>query len=508
MLKVKFLLSTAITVGSIVASFSQPVMAADENTLTVAVAQDPGSWDPIDTYLVNWSVVANDMFDGLTARGADLKLKPALATHWEYRNDKQTIRFYLRHDVTFQNGEAFNAQAVKYTFERLLADKASPQRSNYTAIKSVDVIDDYTVDLNLGHPDPVLLTKLAGYGAMIVPPQYIKKHGDDYFNTHPVGTGPFQMSEYQPNVSATLTRNPHFWGDQPKLKTIVNRFIKEPATQVAELQSGNVDIITAMPISLIEKVQKNDQLKVESHTGPYTYALRFNTQSGITKDPRVREALIRAVDRKAIIQAILMGQAQPIASFQSALSFGYDSELKPLAYDPKKAKALLKAAGVPSGAKVTIDFRGNNSTFREVVQAIAGYLSMVGINASIKPYDTNVFLNDIIPNGKTDEMFQQSWGGWTFDYDNTAYLMYHSGETNNNPYDNSSQLDQLLEKQRQLVDPAARLTILKQISRYVAEQHWEMPLYSLNTVYGVNKRVQGFDAPSDSRFRLTQVSVK
>lgn len=501
----KSVLALAIA-ASLGLSFNS-ALAADSDTLTVAVAQDPGTWDPIDTFLVNWSVVANDIFDGLTARGPDLKLKPALATSWEFMDNNKTIRFHLRHGVSFQNGEAFNAQAVKFTFERLLADKASPQRSNYTAIESIKVVDDYTVDFHLAHPDPVLLTKLAGYGAMIVPPKYIKEKGDAYFNTHPIGTGPFKMVSYEPNVSATLERNDSFWGDKPKLEKVVNRFIKEPATQVAELQSGRVDIITSMPISMIKKVNSQSDLKVVSHTGPTTYALRFNTKNGITKNENVRKALIMAVDRNAIINSILAGQAKPITSFQSKLSFGFDPSLKPLPYDLKKAKALLKAAGVKNGAKVEIDFRGNNGTFREVVQAVAGYLSMAGIQASIKPYDSNVFLNDIVPNGKTGEMFQQSWGGWTFDYDNTAYLLYHSNETNN-PYNNNAMLDKLLEEQRQMVDPKKRLPILQSIAQYVYKHHWEMPLYNLNTIYGVNKRVQNFAAPADMRLRLTHVSVK
>lgn len=495
----------------VVATFSMNSQAVHASklskTLTVAVAQDAGSWDPIDTYLVNWSVVANDIYDGLTARGPDLKLKPALATKWEFLNHDKTIRFHLRHGVVFQNGEKFNAQAVKFTFERLLADKRSPQRSNYTAIQSIKIIDDYTVDFNLSMPDPVLLTKLAGYGAMIVPPKYIKEKGDAYFNTHPIGTGPFMMTAYQPNVSATLTRNPHFWGDKAKVDKIVNRFIKEPSTQVAELQSGRVDIITSMPISLIKTVNQSDDIKVVSHLGPTTYALRFNTRDGITANEKVRKALIMAVDRKTIINAILQGQAQEIASFQSRLSFGYDPKLKPLPYDPKQAKALLKAAGVKQGSKVEIDFRGNNATFREAVQAVAGYLSMVGIKATIKPYDSNVYLNDIVPNGKTGAMFQQSWGGWTFDYDNTAYLLYHSGQTNN-PYNHDQHIDDLLEKQRKMVDPKKRLPILQEIGKTVHQKHWEMPLYNLKTIYGVNKRVQNFAAPADMRLRLNHVTLK
>ena len=159
----------------------------------MAINQDPGSWDPIDTFVTFWGSVGSNLYDGLTMRGADLKLQPGLATKWEYLDDNKRLRFTLRQGVKFHNGEPFNAEAVKFTFDRLLGAEGAkgPQKSNYDSIGEVKVVDENTVDFILKQPDPVLLTKLAGYGAMIVPPKYIQEKGEDNFNTHPVGTGPF-----------------------------------------------------------------------------------------------------------------------------------------------------------------------------------------------------------------------------------------------------------------------------------------------------------------------------
>jgi peptide/nickel transport system substrate-binding protein len=183
-------LTAAVALAPLMASKAQAA-----GTLTVAVAIDPGSWDPIDTFLVNWSSAANNIFDGLTARGADMKLKPGLATSWELMDNNSRIRFKLRENVKFHNGEPFNAAAVKFTFDRLLGEEGrkGPQQSNYTTIDRVEVVDDKTVDFIMKQPDPVLLTKLAGYGAMIVPPKYIQEKGDAHFNMNPVGTGPFKF---------------------------------------------------------------------------------------------------------------------------------------------------------------------------------------------------------------------------------------------------------------------------------------------------------------------------
>lgn len=492
--------------GSVLAS---PVSA--DGKLVISSPQDPGSWDPVDTFLINWASVGTNIFDGLTYRGPDMKLVPGLATRWEVLDDGKRIRFKLRQGVTFHDGEPFNAAAVKFTFDRLLGEEGAkgPQQSNYTSIDSVEVIDDDTVDFHLKAPDPVLLTKLAGYGAMIVPPEYIKEHGEEYFNTHPVGTGPFQFVSYEPKVGIKLEAYDDFWGDGPKLSELDYRFISEPSTAVAELQSGGVDVVIppTIPVAMIPTIKEDDNLDLVTTSGPTVYALRFNTAEGITADERVRKALIMAVDRQSIVDEILGGQAQVIASFQGERSFGYDPDMKPLPYDPERAKALLKEAGVSPGAQVQIDIRGNEATFGEVTQAISAYLSMVGITATIRPVETNTLLNDIIPQGKTGAMFQQSWGGWTFDFDNTAYAMYHSGQKWN-PYDSDPKMDELLESQRSLTDPAERERILQKIAHYAADRALEMPLYSLNAIYGVNKRVKHFVPAPDNRMRLNAVEVE
>jgi peptide/nickel transport system substrate-binding protein len=189
------------------------------------------------------------------------------------------------------------------------------------------------------------------------------------------------------------------------------------------------------------------------------------------------------------------------------LSFGNDPTMKPLPFNPAQAQAMLKKSGVKPGTAIQLDFRGPDSNFREVAQAVAGYLQAVGITVTLKPYETNVLLNDIIPSGKTGEMWQNQWGGWTFDYDNTAYSMYYTKQRWN-PFDDDAKLNALLHTQRNTWDQAARKQTLHEIARYVADQALEMPLYSLNTVYGLNKRAKNLDLPADGRFRFVNATVE
>lgn len=509
--KIVTLLKTGLLACALLAPVAAATPALAAGKLTLSLPQDPGSWDPVDTFLVTWAAVATNLFDGLVYRGPDLKITPALATSWEEGENGKHIRFHLRDGVKFHNGEPFNAAAVKFTFDRLLGEEGAkgPQRSNYSAIDKVEIIDDRTVDFFLKAPDPVLITKLAGYGGMIVPPKYIQEKGDDYFDAHPVGTGPFQFVSYEPKIAIKLEAFAGHWGGAPRLSQLEYRFIAEPSTAVAELQAGRVDLVIppTIPIGMIPTIAANPKLAIAATAGPTVYALRFNTSAGITKDVRVRRALIMATDRGAIIQSILAGRATPIASFQSALSFGYDPAMKPLPYGPEQAKKLLAEAGVAPGAALQIDVRGNDASFNEVVQAVAGFFQAVGVTATIKPYDTNVLLNDIIPQGKTGALFQQGWGGWTFDYDNTAYSLYHSGEKWN-PYDKDPRLDAMLEAQRSVQDRGAREKLLQQIAQYTADQALEILLYNVEAIFGVNKRVKNFTPAPDNRLRLTDVTVE
>ncbi|MDW5444571.1 ABC transporter substrate-binding protein [Polaromonas sp. SM01] len=503
-MKLKTLIaSTSLALASMLAPSAQAA-----GTLNVAIHQDPGNWDPIVTFLVSWGAVGSQVFDGLIMRTPDMKLVPGLATKWEFLDKNTKLRFTLRTGVKFHNGEPFDADAVKFTFDRLLGEegKKGPQQSNYNSIEKVVVVNPTTVDFIMKSPDPVLLTKLAGYGAMIVPPKYIKEKGSQFFGMNPVGTGPFKFTDYKPKVSLSFVRNADYWGGAPKVDNLVYRFITEPATQAAELQAGRLDVANQIPLAMIETLKKDPKLAIASMDGPVALAMRYNTQRGIMKDKEVRKALTMAVDRDAIIKTILLGNAKPIASFQGVLSFGNDPALKPLPFNPTQAKAMLQKAGVKPGTQIQIDFRGSDSNFREVAQAVASYLQGVGINASLKPYDTNVLLNDIIPSGRTGEMWQNQWGGWTFDYDNTAYSMYYTKQRWN-PFDDDAKLNALLHTQRNTWDQAARKTTLQEISRYVADQALEMPLYSLNTIYGLNKRAKNLALPADGRFRFVEASV-
>ena len=482
---------------------------AQGTTLNVAQQQDPQNLDPIDTFRLSWGSIGSNIFESLVFRGEDLELQPGLATGWEFLDDETRIRFTLREGVEFHNGEPFNAEAVKYTFDRLLGDEGAkgPQRSNYTSIREVVVVDEHTVDFMMERPDPVLITKLAGYGSMIVPPKYIQDVGEEAFDMKPVGTGPFQVAEYTPTVGVKLEKFDNYWNGEAKVDAVNIRFIPEDATRIAELLSGGVDISMNIPTPSVETVKQNANVDLVAVDGPTVVLTRFNTANGITADPRVRKAITMAVDRDTIVKALLGGLASPISSAQGAKSFGNDPALEAYAYDPEAAKALLAEAGVAAGTEITLDMPNNDETFREVAQVIAAFLGQVGLNVNIRTHERGVYFNDIIENGKTGEIYYYGWGGWTFDFDNTAYILYHTGERFN-PYVSDAKLDELLDTQRQTYDRDVREAALQEVARYAHEQALDLPLYNTSTIYGVSARVEGFDPAPDDRARYMNVTLK
>ncbi|MEK3978453.1 ABC transporter substrate-binding protein [Psychrobacillus sp. FSL K6-2836] len=497
------------TEGDTKSSSGENPAASRGNEIVVGISGDPQSWDPIDTFLLDWSSVASSVFEGLVDRTLDLELVPGLAEKWEYKDDK-TIVFTLRQGVQFHNGEPFNADAVKYTFDRLLGDegKKGPQYSNYSSIESVEVNDEYTITMHMSTADPVLLTKLSGYGAVIVPPKYIEENGDEHFNNNPVGTGPFKMTGYKRDQEVVLEKSENYWKEGlPKLDGITFKVIPEASTRLAELQTGKIDVMKRVEVAQAETVKSTDFLELKEVGTPTVYSLRFDTAKEPLGDVRVRQALNYAINKEEIISEILGGYGKPISTYQSELSFGNNPDLKPYPYDPEKAKELLKEAGVAEGTSLDLFIPGTDGNFKEIAQAVSFYLEEVGLKLNINSVDSTTLTSDLIPKGDAGHMYRQGWGGWTLDFDNTAYLMYHEGEQWN-PSFKDEKVEELLAAERATVDQEKREAIFLELTEVLYELAPEVNLYQAVDLYAVNKRLKNFQPPNEDRMRFEEVTVE
>lgn len=483
----------------------------DPSTLIIGSQYgDPQNFDPIATFTLAWGMIGSNVFDALVYRGPDLKIDKSkgLATGWRYLN-QNTLRFTLRHGVTFQDGEPFNAAAVKYTFDRLLGPlgQKGAQYFQYKTIKTVKVVDPYTVDFITSSPDPVLITKLAGYGAMIVPPQYIKKHGDSYFATHPIGTGAFMVTKYVPTSEVDLVANPHYWRGAPRMKHLIYRFIPEDATRLAELQTGHIDIMQKVAIGQIAVIKKASGLQLYPIGSPTVEGIFLNPRIAPTNDVRVRQAINFAIDRGSIIKDILNGYGKEVSTWQSALSFGNDPSLSPYPYDPTKAKALLTEAHFTGTPALNFVIDGTDSVFKQVAEVVVAELQQVGFTVNLQTVDPTVLYNTDIPKGKYGNMSEFGWGGWTLDFDNTAYSLYHTGEFYNPGYSNPK-LDHLLDAARSTLDQSQRLRIYYQVDAILHHDVPEAVLFQNVNLWATTSHVHNFVAPPDDRMELQNTYVQ
>jgi peptide/nickel transport system substrate-binding protein len=412
-----------------------PVQAKPAGAITIAMPQVTQSFDPTAMVGTTPYLVADYIFDGLVDIGPK-GMYPALATSWKISPDGKQMDFNLRQGVKFHNGDAFTAEDVKFTYERIMAPDSTHSfaKQFQDAIDHIDAPTPDMVRFFLKQPWPVFFTSTRYSMQPIVPKNYYTKVGAKSFLDHPVGTGPYKLVEFKAGEWNKFEANDSYWGDAPKVKSVTQIVVKEPFTRYAMLKRGEADIVTGLAGPLLEKIKTDPDVKI--------YLTRYTGTSGImfnkdlfpeAADKRVRLAIGYAIDRAAIGQKILGGVCQPASSMATPGTYGYLKGLPQIPYDPSKAKALLKEAGVAPGYKLT--FAIQTQSFNalpnapQVLEAIAGYLEAVGFTVERRNVDnaawismmrghkpTSIFYAPItVPDdgGEIIQSYFVSWSGWT-----------------------------------------------------------------------------------------------
>jgi peptide/nickel transport system substrate-binding protein len=490
---------------------------APTGELRVGTSADFMSLDPIDTYSLNNGRWQENVFSPLIWRDQNLVVydgkegRPApadgygLAESFQYVDDK-TLELKLRKGITFHNGEPFNAASVKSTFTRML-DKAnkSPQASNYTAIDSVQTVDDYTVRLLFNAVDPVMITKLCGYGGFITPAGATQDH-TKFATTDAPGTGPYKVTKYAKDDRLVLDAWDGWWGKKkPLIKTITYRVIPDDNTRLSEFLAGNIDVLT-LNVSQANAAKGNPKVQVVSLGVPTVSGLRLDAKKAPTDKREVRLAIAYAIDQKTIIDTILSGNGKAVGIWQSPFSFGYEDDLPPYPYDPAKAKTTLAAAGVQTPVKLVYDVDGTNTQDKEIANAVKTMLDAVGFSVDIHLAEHATFFDDYRA-GKLGNIVPFGWGGWTLDFDNTYYLMHYTGQSYNPSYSNP-QVDTLLDQQRGTLDQTKRLGIAKQINKILHDDAIDVAMYQQTYLWGVSSHVANFLIPPDERLWWLEAYTK
>jgi peptide/nickel transport system substrate-binding protein len=329
---------------------------------------------------------APPFFDRLLRVGDDGKYKPELALSWDTSADGKSITFRLRQGVQFHDGTPFNAQALKDNLDNLIPPKATI----LSGITSVDVVDDYRVKLNLASYNNLILHHFAANPATyLYSPEAFKKNGKDWANTHPVGTGPFILKDYQPNISLTLVKNPNYWQKGlPYLDGIQINQVADPMTQMMTLKAGQAHAIYDAQASGAVQL-KDDGYPVQMAPGSFI-AINFDTKnSKIFSNPKVREAIEYAIDKEAICDGPGQGLYTPMYQILPKTSPDYNPACPPRKYDPARAKKLLAEAGYPNGFGFKMFIL--DSVWRDGWVAIQSYLDAVGVKMDVNYVNVSVY---------------------------------------------------------------------------------------------------------------------
>ena len=457
-------------------------------TLVVAQPADAPTLDPQRAAgLIGMSVVIN-MFDTLVTRGKDGNLEPGLATSWKWLDDK-TLQLKLRQGVKFHDGEPFNAEAVKFSYseKRITIPKTGLRMAALKAIKGVDIVDSYTVNILLSEPDPVLPSKMTLFGGLIVPPKYIQDKGDAYFGEHPVGTGPFKFVEWRKDDQVVMDANPDYWRGAPKIKKLIFKVVPNDADRVAALLSGQVQVISNLAPDAVDTVNKAQGVRAVAVPGLRVQYLSLDARQGPLAKKEVRQALNYAVDVDSIIKNVLGGMADRVATLLPKDGFGYDPSVEPYPYDPQKAKQLLAQAGYPDGFQVELDT--NNGIYpkdKDVSQAIAGQLAKVGVKVNVKPLEAGTF-SSLLSSGKIAPMYFIGNLAWTMDGSLNLQSFVKSDRRYARMKD--ATLDRLVDVEETAVDPAQRRAAFSEIQRSLKDGAYFLYLYQGKDIYGLSKNV-------------------
>ncbi len=494
-MKKAFLVVCALAIVS--CSFA-PAIAAPKDTLVIAQGVDPGTLDPQNHYETPAFNVLLNVYETLLVRNDEMKLTPLLATSWKLINDT-TWEFALRKGVKFQNGEEFNAAAVKFSLERIADGKNKLKQTTLVGIiDRVDIINDYTVRVITTKPYPYLDAQLGHIGA-IMPPKYTQEKGPAYIALNPVGTGPYKFVRWVKDDQLVLEANEKYWGGAPRIKKVTFRPIPEATTRVAGLQTQEVDIIVNIPPHLARLMDWKGRSAVAKVPSSRVIFVAFDTtQGGPVADKKVRQAVAQAIDVDKIITNVLEGNALRLGTPFTKYHFGYDPTIKPYPFNPENAKKLLAAAGYPKGFDLTLNSpTGRYLNDKEVSEAIVGDLRKVGINAKVKMNEFGTHMNMLYAH-KGGPSYLLGWGGATFDADATLFPMLRTGQVLSH-YSNAK-LDSMIEEARSIMDKNKRQKIYSEAAKLIKEEVPWAFAYQQMDIYGVNERVNWKPRPDEKLF--------
>lgn len=484
-----------------------PVMAGkDNNTLNVAFAAEP---EPLDTYKIagrQGLILARHIYDGLLYKNLDTgEILPALAESWAYTGDL-TMEFTLRQGVTFHNGAAFTADDVVETLNTVITPEYGTRYSiSVDWIDSVEKIDDFTVRINMSKPFAGAVEMLAD-ALPIYPHEYFAANGSEGMARAPVGTGPYRLVAQEPGVLYEMERFADHYAGSPKsgatIDKITVRTIPEMNTQYAELMSGALDWIWRIPPDQAARLESRVQIISApimriSYVGFAPTSLDGDSP---VADKTVRQALIHAVNREAIVDAFAGGGSQVLNTPCNPAQFGCAQDVTAYDYDPDKARAMLAEAGYGDGFDLDMVFAAMP---RPVAEAIAADLANVGVTLELNEQQYAAGVGK----WRAGELpaFFSNWG--SYGIGDVAFILSNFFGGGGDDMVQDADLAEWLTTADTSTDRAVREENYTKAVQKIADEAYWMPMYNFNVNYGLSSDLS-FTPHPDEFARWWQASWK
>ncbi len=504
----RMLLSTVVLLAVLVCApmAAAPAVAQEPPGLVVAFTVDVQTLDPRAVFTTQGGSMLGHIYEGLVGTDELGRLQPRLAERWEILNPT-TIRFHLRKNVKFHNGEAFDAEAVKYSIEsRIRPDSRSPQRPFLSAIERVDILNPTTVDVKLTVPAArVVVRNLAYYYGLIVAPRFAQQNADRF--TSAVGTGPYRFVEYRPGERLVVERNAAYWGKAPASARITFRIVPEAGTRVAALERGEVDISYNLPIDQVARLRAVEALRVMSRPTVREVYLGFRTDRKPLDDVRVRHALAMLVNPAELNTQLLGGMGRVAEGFVAPEVFGYAKAANRPGYDPARAKELLAQAGQSSFTLRMGISNGRFAADRQIGEAIAAYIEQAGIRVELDAPEFGTFFREIAQPTSKYDAYVLSWATNSLDADFTMTPVFHEKFSQFTMYKNKP-VSELIERARATPNEKEALPLYQQIQDQLMREVPWVPLLLVPDVVGARREVEGLQLRADEQLFFSGVGKK
>src|SRR6266705_3009795 len=493
-----FLLMCAVASGAPLAGLDPgPAVAADApkkgGILRVGFYIEAATMDPHFSGSKIDRQVYHNIYEPLVTLDVKLGIKPGLAESWQ-QPDPKTLILRLRRGVKFHDGTDFNAEAARFNFNRMKTEPKSVRKGEVASIDSVEVVDAYTIKLNLKRPDAALLATLTDRAGMMVSPKVVQERGSELErNARGAGTGPFEFVEWVKDAHILIKRNENYWNKQggPYLDRVRYRPIPDDTVKLQSLQTGEIDVMDYVQPRDVAAVRADRNVVVVDVPSLADFAYQLNHTRPPFATKALRQAVAYALDLDQIVKGVWLNVGVPANGPIPPTSWAYDRTITPIKRDLAKAKAKLAEGGKPTGFPFTITTANIPINVQEA-EVIQAQLSEAGMQVKIKLVDAATQLSD--GNSRNFDMISYQWSGRP-DPDGNIYQFFKTtpGTSLNWSGISNPQLDALLDKTREVSSQPERKKLYSELIKILQD---ELPMvYIVHPIEpkAFSLRVQGYE---------------